>query len=547
MTTPSERRHPLRLRVAVGLLLGLGAWVTAFWFTRNHGGPILRERLGRVGLLLLLLATLTLLNLGLRWLRWHFLTRRLEVMLRAKESFRLYFATLLAFATPFYAGELVRGVLLARRYPALRPAVLPIWLVERGSDAAALALFWAWSGGHGALALLAAAGLLLLALVFAPTRQQLKDPRPVGWPSHVALVAALPVLTIAAWSLPILGLSVILRALGGAASLRTAALAFSQGTLLGALTGLPLGTGVSGSATLVSLTGAGVAADTATASVALLRAGTSWFAAGLGTLVLARSWPFLASLRREHQGPTHFDALAPRYAEQIPAHLRDRLLLRKVAFMQRHLEEAGLRRGSLGLDLGCGQGSYLSELSAQGYVMVGADAALEQLREARGVLEERATAPCLVAADGRHLPFASGTFDFAYSINTFHHLGDRAEQRSAFREVVRVLKPGGTLFLHEINVENPLFRFYMSYVFPLVKAIDEGNECWLRVSSLPEVEGARWRSPVEYFTFTPDFLPSALLRVCAPIEHRIERSFLRVYAAHYLARLQKHTEAESHA
>ena len=41
------------------------------------------------------------------------------------------------------------------------------------------------------------------------------------------------------------------------------------------------------------------------------------------------------------------------------------------------------------------------------------------------------------------------------------------------REMARVLKPGGFLVVQETNTNNPLFRFYMGYVFPILSRIDD--------------------------------------------------------------------------
>ena len=72
----------------------------------------------------------------------------------------------------------------------------------------------------------------------------------------------------------------------------------------------------------------------------------------------------------------------------------------------------------------------------------------------------------------------------------------------------------------------------------LPNCIDEGVERWLLPHRLHDYTDA----PVEqvrYFTFLPEFLPGAIVRLLTPIERVLEGSPLRVYSAHYLAVLRK--------
>lgn len=49
--------------------------------------------------------------------------------------------------------------------------------------------------------------------------------------------------------------------------------------------------------------------------------------------------------------------------------------------------------------------------------------------------------------DGRHLEFADGTFDVAYSLSSIEHFGGLSGAAATVREMARVLKPGGILAL----------------------------------------------------------------------------------------------------
>jgi ubiquinone/menaquinone biosynthesis C-methylase UbiE len=150
--------------------------------------------------------------------------------------------------------------------------------------------------------------------------------------------------------------------------------------------------------------------------------------------------------------------------------------------------------------------------------------------------------PGLIAVGSIHcIPSTDDSFDFLYAINVLHHLRSVDEQRRAFVELLRVLKPGGLLFLHEINTRNILFRFYMVYVFPALNCIDEGVERWLLPHQLEQYTDAPVRS-VRYFTFLPDFVPQSVARLLAPVERWLERSPFGIYSAHYMAVIFKPSE-----
>jgi SAM-dependent methyltransferase len=88
----------------------------------------------------------------------------------------------------------------------------------------------------------------------------------------------------------------------------------------------------------------------------------------------------------------------------------------------------------LTLEIGVGTGVVGAALQAAGRCVVGVDISAQMLEGAKG----RKLA--VVRADGVALPFASGSLDDAYSVWVLQLVGDRA---AVFREIVRVLRPGG--------------------------------------------------------------------------------------------------------
>jgi 2-polyprenyl-3-methyl-5-hydroxy-6-metoxy-1,4-benzoquinol methylase len=515
----------------LAVLLAVGLAVTILWLGAAGATDYVRANVLRLIAITAGAAALTTVNLVLRWLRWNFLVRRAGVRVPTRESVRLYFATLPAIATPFYVGELVRAFLLNARMPGARSVVTWVWIVERATDAVTLAGFLLLARGYPGWTAIAFAGWIgALVLVGGRAGAELRRPSVIG----VLLLSS-----VTAWLLPVAALWWSLAALDSPVSTAVATDAMAAATLIGAVVGVPLGTGVTGSAAIVVLERYGVAPAIAAAAVAAFRAGTTWYAVALGLCVLLLHRRKLVAFLGPGLSSDHFSAIAAEYQDQIPAHIRDRLLNRKIAFMERHLASARTAAPLRGLDVGCGQGWYAIELSARGYDIDAVDAAEGQIAHAVRVGQASGSRARFETADAAKLPWPDATFDFVYSMNVIHHVTPSDKRRRVLDEVVRVLKPGGTFFLHEINTQNPLFRFYMSYFFPLLCEIDEGTEVWVKPTRLPVVSGARWARDVDYFTFLPDFTPRAVLRALAGLEGALERSALRSWSAHYVARLQK--------
>jgi SAM-dependent methyltransferase len=108
---------------------------------------------------------------------------------------------------------------------------------------------------------------------------------------------------------------------------------------------------------------------------------------------------------------------------------------------------AGCRRV---LDAGCGVGRHLLPLLQAGFRVWGVDCDTQVLKLLKARLANSAApavASNLVQADLSRLPFAPGAFDLVVSVNVINH-GDAATFRDYCRELDRVLKAGGHLFIN---------------------------------------------------------------------------------------------------
>jgi SAM-dependent methyltransferase len=510
-----------------------GAVLAALWVGVAGGGALIGALRNASPLTVLLMVSLTAGWLVVRFVRWQFLLRRAGIRLPARPSLATYLAALPGTATPAYVGEIARSMFIRRRFGVPLRLTTATLVTERLFDIAALGLIATITAGSvrtagfGLLAVAAAAALAVAAWSLG-TRIGLKADglAKLRTPGTVLTATALSLVTwLTAAQLMSVGAVALGLPLGASAGTHI----FATSTLFGAVTLLPAGAGATGSAAILQLENLGIPLPDGIALVSLVRLTSTGATLSVGILFL---WRELRNRRPSFRqtAPAHFDEIASDYHAQWSAHVWDHLLARKTNLIASALETPAA--AGLGLDLGCGLGIQMAELARRGYGVVGMDPSVGLLAvggETKGPV---------LAGDARALPFRSDCFDFVYAVGVFHHLPGPDAQRKAFEEVLRVLKPGGLLLLHETNPHNPLFRFYMGYVFPLLKKIDEGTEWWLDPDRLPAPADLHLEA-VTYFTFIPDFTPRRLMGRSLSLEQGLERSGLARYSAHYMAVLRK--------
>jgi ubiquinone/menaquinone biosynthesis C-methylase UbiE/uncharacterized membrane protein YbhN (UPF0104 family) len=489
---------------------------------------------------------LTALSLTLRSLRWIFLLRRSNVRIPIRDAYVGYFAGLSLLLTPLLLGEIaVRAVIHRTRggVPIATTVVVNLW--ERLLDLTALALLSGLLGlflHHGEwslLLLLGAAATSVTRIRRVCLRIAVAASRPAArWfdDGHTPDVARLETgrawavglaSSVAAWFLPGIGFWLMVGVWGHPFGLLEAEHAYATSASLGGLVLAPGGVLVAGGYLLAALATSGLGSTAATLTVFAIRLATAGMATVLGCLFV------LIHLKTPSAASTsHFDEIADAYDVQIPWARRDALLTRKTELMRASIDRLAV--GPRGLDVGCGQGAYIARMRELGFDVSGIDPSEGQLRLASRRIGHEGL---VTAGSVLSIPAATASYDFAYVINVLHHLPSVDDQRRAFDELIRVVKPGGLVFVHEINTRNMLFRFYMGYVFPSLNCIDEGVERWLR----PDRLDLYTQAPVvdvSYFTFLPEFLPRMAVRLLTPIERFLEASPLRVYSGHYMAVLR---------
>jgi SAM-dependent methyltransferase len=110
----------------------------------------------------------------------------------------------------------------------------------------------------------------------------------------------------------------------------------------------------------------------------------------------------------------------------------------------------GLKPGATLLDVACGLGQHVVELTARGYASVGVDLSLAMLSRASEEAQARGMRINFLHADMRDLSFESN-FDAVTCLGTSLGYFDDETNRKVMERLLRALKPGGVLLLDVVN------------------------------------------------------------------------------------------------
>lgn len=304
--SPWLKGRPYQAVMLSTLLAAAAYLVTVLW----SGWSEVRQAVVAIGFAGLAIALLlSLLNYGLRFIRWQIYLQALGSPVRTWLSLKIYLAGFALTTTPGKAGELLRSLLLQRHLVPLQHSV-SAFFSERLSDLLAvtgLACLGFWLYPQAQI-LISAAAFMLLVLYWLIIRGGLMRwccYRLKSWSRiyqllkhllhlsaqvqrcHTAgLIIITTCLSLVAWGAEAFAFHLILQALGYQIPLAIAVFIYAIAMLAGALSFMPGGLGGAEAMMIALLIWQDVAAGPAVAATVVIRLATLWFAVLLGVLAL---------------------------------------------------------------------------------------------------------------------------------------------------------------------------------------------------------------------------------------------------------------------
>jgi len=110
------------------------------------------------------------------------------------------------------------------------------------------------------------------------------------------------------------------------------------------------------------------------------------------------------------------------------------------------------------LDLGCGNGRNLIPFAKKRFDCYGIDFSKNMIKNAKKSFKENKLKAKFKQGELTKIPFKDNYFDYIICLASFHHL-NKKEQSTSLKEIKRILKPKGKLFIAVWNKWQPRFIF----------------------------------------------------------------------------------------
>lgn len=170
----------------------------------------------------------------------------------------------------------------------------------------------------------------------------------------------------------------------------------------------------------------------------------------------------------------HYDDVAVAYLENLAyPHTQEYMDYLDHAFLEA-VGEASLDSVA---ELCCGNGEAFRLLESRMRRGVGLDVSVAMLEAA--VRVNTSPGITFVQGDATRLPLATGAFDSVFMLGGIHHINERL---TLFREIARILKPGGRFYWREPVSDFWPWRILRAIIYRLSPALDHATERPLRYS-----------------------------------------------------------------
>ncbi len=259
-------------------------------------------------ILLPLLLLLSFANYVVRFLKWDYYLSILKVPVKKIDSFYIFMSGLIMSVTPGKFGEVLKSYLVKQISGTPISKTVPIIFVERITDFVSLILIavaGAFSFGYGKGVVIAVGIFFLLLLVVLSNKnialpiigllEKIKFIRKYisnihhAYESSYTMLRPLPLfymtlLSLISWFFECLGYYIILMSFNIDASIFWSSFSYALATIVGAITMLPGGLGVTEGSLTFLLVEKGATNEIAVASTFIIRMVTLWFAVLVGII-----------------------------------------------------------------------------------------------------------------------------------------------------------------------------------------------------------------------------------------------------------------------